>query len=207
MLPAAQLAAVLPTLETHTLRSTYYRATAFRHLNTLSSTQGGFHSDNRYTPKRLSQAIYLAEGPDLAMLEASRQYQAVFQTPIVPGYVIFPVGIHLRKMLDLTDPDICWALQTSQMELTGPWRDLMALNQTVVTQELGREAFIQKFDAIRYPSAYASNRSNLVVFTEHLEHPLIFHGDQAVANWLDKTATLSMPVAATVPTGAGGNTV
>jgi len=35
-------------------------------------------------------------------------------------------------------------------------------------------------DALKYPSAYSPRRDNLVVFTEHLQHPLDFKLDDVL---------------------------
>jgi len=169
MLSGSALREALSTVPLHTFEGTLYRAVELRHLPTLLSSIGSLLSDNRYTPKGLSHALYLADGPDQAMLEATRSYQRVFPESRVPAYAVYPVHVDLAKVLDLTREDVLELLATSLMELTGDWRATQRLGQRIPTQELGRAAFEGGLEALKYPSAYHTleGRANMVLFTEH----------------------------------------
>jgi len=185
MLPPDQLAGVLESLNASTFRDRLYRASQLVHLKTLTSTQGAWAGHNRYTRPGLSQALYVADGPDQAMLEATRQLLSLFATQPIPGYVIFPVIADLQRVLDLTDTRHYAALGTSLSELTGDWRAERGQNLPVATQLLGEAAFNAGFQAIRYPSAPNPRRFNLVLFTERLEsHQLQFELDEPVREFM-----------------------
>jgi len=194
MLPTTQLTAALQGCQPQTLRATLYRAVQLSYLPTLTSTIGGKERANRYSPPELSDALYLADGPDQAMLEATRQFRRDFSSDTVPAYVIYPVTVNLSRVLDVTH-DADWAsLGTSLEELTGDWRSAWArvLRQQpgarVATHDLGRAAFAQGFEAIKYPSAYHPERTNIVVFTDQVEHAPQEHLPEVAMraiNWLN----------------------
>lgn len=168
MLPASALPQALQTLDDTTSRVRLYRAAQLRHLPTLTSAEGAWKGENRYTRPGLSHALYLGEAPDLAMIEATQQYQAVFTTLPMPAFVIFPVEVRLRRVLDLTDPQVYPILHTSYTELTGDWRGDRLAGRVPPTWDLGEAAFKAGFEAIKYPSRYDGRRSNHVVFTERV---------------------------------------
>lgn len=86
----------------------------------------------------------------------------------MPAFVIFPVEVRLRRVLDLTDTEIYSILHTSYSELTGDWRGERLAERVPPTWHLGEAAFTLGFEAIKYPSAYDGRRSNHMVFTEHV---------------------------------------
>lgn len=113
--------------------------------------------------------------PDLAMLEATRQFQRNFGTPTFPAYSILPVDVDLQNVLDLTR-DEHDALGTSLEELSGDWRaarkrQLQQPERRVVTHDLGAAAKGAGLEGIKYFSAYDASRWNIVVFTENLTRP------------------------------------
>lgn len=168
MLTGPDLKTALKTLDDTTSRVRLYRAAQLRHLPTLTSAIGAWQGENRYTRPELSHALYLGEAPDLAMIEATQQYQAVFTTLPMPAFVIFPVEVRLRRVLDLTDPQVYPSLHTSYSELTGDWRGERLAGFVPPTWHLGEAAFNLGFEAIKYPSRYDGRRSNHVVFTERV---------------------------------------
>ena len=102
-----ELRQVLTSYTQDTLRGTFYRATQLAYFKTLTGTDGGWRAPNRYSRPELSHALYLADGPDIAMSEATRNFQKVFSAPsIIPAYAIYPVEVELRCMLDLTHPPV-----------------------------------------------------------------------------------------------------
>lgn len=170
MHPPEQLPHILKdlALDAATCRARFYRASQLVYLRTLTSSAGAWKGHNRYTTPELSQAYYLADGPDQAMLEATRQQLDAFATNPVPGFVIFPVEVRLRRVLDLTDENLYAPLGTTLAELTGDWRAERRRRLPVTSQLLGAAAFHAGFEGILYPSAPNPQRRNLVVFTEKL---------------------------------------
>jgi len=168
-----------------------------QYLQTLTSTEGAWRADNRYTAVEVSQAMYLAQAPDLAMLEATRQFQRAFDTPTFPAYSILPVDVDLRRILDVTRDDHQDTLETSIEELSGDWRAARARQlkdptRHVVTHDLGKAAKDAGFEGIKYSSAYDPARWNIVLFTENLTHErqVVFDLPDAV---IQAQAALSMP--------------
>lgn len=158
-----------------------YRVVQLQYLPTLRSTEGAWNADNRYTAAKVSQAMYLAQAPDLAMLEATRQFQRAFSTPVFPAYSILPVDVDLRKVLDMTRDEHQDALGTSIEELSGDWRaarakQLADSTRRVATHDLGVAAKEAGFEGLKYASAYDQSRWNIVIFTENLlqERQIIF---------------------------------
>ena len=153
-----------------------YRVTNLNYFETLTSSEGAYASDNRFTPKRLSQALYVADAPDLALREATQGYQDEFRAPEIPAHAFYPVHIRVTRVLDLTHADVREALDVSPMTLTGDWKTSLALHardprNRVETHEIGRAAFALGLEGLRYPSAFDPLRHNYVLFTEHLAQP------------------------------------
>ena len=162
-----------PFIGNHT---TQYRATALAYFRTLESTVGAWGADNRFTPARLSHAIYTADGMDIALREATQGFQAEFHQPEMPAHAVYPVHIRATRILDLTDPGIHALLGERLMTLTGDWRGAALLKsrfpqERVETHEIGAAAFEVGLQGIRYPSAFDVARANTVFFTEHLPTP------------------------------------
>lgn len=173
MLPADQLAAALQACPQETFRGTLYRAVNLRYLSSLTSGVGALRAANRYGPPGLTEALYMAVTPDLAMVEANQQYRHEFHTDVIPATAILPVDVDVRRVLDLTRRENQQALGTTVAELTGQWRDeygaqLNDPSVRVPTHDIGKAAYEAGFNAIRYESRYAehrrSNRDNYVVF-------------------------------------------
>ena len=172
-----------------------YRVVQLQYLATLTSTEGAWKGENRFTAPQVSQALYLAQAPDLAMLEATRQFQSYFDTPEFPAYAIFPVDVDLQCVIDLTRDDMQEAVGTSLEELTGDWRaarkrQLKQPQKRVVTHDLGAAVKEAGFEGLKYYSAYDSRRWNMVVFTENLtrEFQVIFDLPEAA---IEATEALS----------------
>lgn len=158
------------------LHGIQYRATALTYFRTLESPEGAWLADNRMTPAQLSRAMYLADGMDIALREATQGYQGEFHQPEIPAHAVYPVRIRASRLLDLTDTGIRALLGVSLMTLTGDWRGAILLqrkfpSERVETQEIGRAAFEAGLEGIRYPSAFDAMRANTVLFTEHLTEP------------------------------------
>ena len=201
----------LVTCRADTLTARVYRAVNLDYFRTLASTVGAWRGDNRYTAANVSEAMYLAQTPDLAMLEATRQFQRAMSTPEFPAYTIIPVAVDLGRVLDMTREDNQECLETSLEELTGDWRaakqrQLKNGRGRVVCHDLGAAAMAAGFEAIKYISAYDASRWNIVVFTENLtaERTLSFVlPDEVIAlqndDEPDVKTDLDMALAAALP--------
>ena len=121
------------------------------------------------------------------MLEATRQFQRAFDTPVFPAYSVLPVDVDLTRVLDMTREEHQERLGTSVEELSGDWRaardrQLEDPGRRVVSHDLGAAAKEAGFEGLKYSSAYDQRRWNIVVFTENLsgERQLIFDLPDAV---------------------------
>ncbi|GGR67009.1 hypothetical protein GCM10008959_31480 [Deinococcus seoulensis] len=185
MLPADQLAEALQACPPETFRGTLYRAVNLQYLSSLTSGVSALRAANRYGPPGLTEALYMAVTPDLAMVEANQQYRHEFHMDVIPATAILPVDVDVRRVLDLTRRENQQALGTTVAELTGQWRveygaqlEELAKSKAdphrqvkvvrVPTHDIGKAAYEAGFDAIRYESCYAghrqTNRENYVVF-------------------------------------------
>jgi len=150
-----------------------YRFTNLEYFETLDSTIGAYSQHNRYTPAGMSHALYVADGPDTALVEATQGYHAQFQARTIPAHAFYPVLITAQHVLDLTSKAVRDQLGTSMSTLTGDWRAALRLHladptERVETHEIGRAAFEAGLDGLRYPSAKNPVRHNLVLFTENM---------------------------------------
>lgn len=162
-----------------------YRVTNLQYFETLTSSEGAYKSDNRFTPKGLSSALYVADAPDLALREATQDYQDEFRAPEIPAHAFYPVHIRVTRILDLTDVAVQEALDVGLMTLTGDWKASLALQakdprHRVETHEIGRTAFELGLEGVRYPSAFDPLRHNYVLFTEHLARPPFINLPQVI---------------------------
>jgi len=101
----------------------------------------------RLTAATLTLGLYVADGPDIAMLEATRQFQHAFGPSEVPAYATLPVGVKLRRVLDLTDEDTRQTLDTTLSELTGDWQAELEAGLDLPTHRVGLAAFEANCDA------------------------------------------------------------
>ncbi|GGB79521.1 RES family NAD+ phosphorylase [Deinococcus soli (ex Cha et al. 2016)] len=153
-----------------------YRVTNLRYFETLTSTAGALRANNRFTRAGLSNALYVADAPDLALREATQAFMDEFRAPEIPAHAFYPVHVRATRLLDLTDRAVRAALDVGMMSLTGDWRAALALheqdsNERVETHEIGDAAFAAGLEGIRYPSAFDAARHNYVLFTEHMVTP------------------------------------
>lgn len=129
----------------------------------------------RYTPIGGPPSLYLASDPVTALAEVRAVLPPDMRAngPHDPLMVI-AVRVSLPHVLDLCDPDIQRALDTSCAELMGPWLRAQVRHQKgrgplPLTQALGfAAAGTGSVLGLRYPSAPAAGAQNVVVFTDHL---------------------------------------
>ncbi len=154
-----------------------YRVTNLVYFETLTSTKGARISNNRFTEEGMCDALYVADAPDLALLEATQGYQNEFRAPEIPAHAFYPVYIEVLRILDLTNLDICDSLDLGLMTLTGDWRAALQkqaqdARHRVETHEIGRACFELGLEGIRYPSSFDGfQRQNYVLFTENMAAP------------------------------------
>lgn len=153
-----------------------YRVTNLRYFETLTGTDGGFRADNRFTRAGLTNALYVADAPDLALREATQGFQNEFLALEIPAHAVYPVHLRVSRVLDLTDIEVRDALNVSPMALTGDWRAALRFHaedarNRIETHEIGEACLQLKLEGIRYQSAFDAMRHNFVLFTEHCAHP------------------------------------
>jgi RES domain-containing protein len=105
---------------------------------------GAAVSGARFTPKGSFGTVYLASDVQTALLEVEAIFRSsaglLFPGERLPLTLVAVTGT-LPDFLDLTDPDILSALQTSLSELTGQWRLTQAQGAVPPTQLLARAAY------------------------------------------------------------------
>lgn len=188
MLTGSDLRETLLSLSTCSLEGVLYRAVDLEALFGFHRptpypqplplfSEGARQRGARYTPLGGPASLYLALDPQTAYAEANRVHTQAWsdaegKAPALPPTVLISVRAHLATLLDLTDPAIQQALQTTNRELLRPWRLAQSRGRTVATQILGHAVFdCGNFQAIRYPSAQSSRAHCLVVFPERLVAP------------------------------------
>ncbi len=133
----------------------------------------------RYTPLGGRGCLYLAPDAATALAEVQAVLFQGVGGPPQPGplhnpLLVFACEVHLPAVVDLCDPEVQRALETSDAELTAPWlraqeRHRLARGPLPATQALGRAACESgEILALRYPSFRCEGARNLVVFTDHL---------------------------------------
>ncbi len=177
MLPPAQLAAALASVDLISAHGPWSRVVGYRHL--LSPPPGMIGPPRplwggaariigaRFTPKGSFDSIYLAGDPITALIEVS----ALVLLPggpllaRTPPWVIVSVNGILNSLLDLTAPSTLAALATSEQEMTGTW--VKAHNPP--TQLLAQAAYDSgRIAGIKYRSAKSIDGLNLVVFSDKI---------------------------------------
>ena len=132
----------------------------------------------RYTPIGGGNALYLAPDAATALAEVQAVLFGADGAP-QPGprhnpLLVFACEVDLPAVVDLCDPAVQRALETSDAELRAPWlraqeRHRSAGGPLPPTQALGCAADESgTILALRYPSYRREGARNLVVFTDHL---------------------------------------
>ncbi len=171
MLPPARLAKTLAKVPLTSAHGPWTRSIGFQHLVGARSQPlwGGASKIKgaRFTPPRSFDSIYIANDPITALTEVWTLVMLpsaplpVLSHPLV---IISLEGI-LHCLLDLTDPAILTALDTTIQEVTGPWTT--SLNPP--TQALGQAAYDSgRVAGIKYGSARNPQGLNIVVFPDRL---------------------------------------
>ncbi|WP_407542992.1 RES family NAD+ phosphorylase (plasmid) [Deinococcus radiomollis] len=150
-----------------------YRVSNLTYLETLTSSAGSFRADNRFTRAGLSNALYVADAPDLALREATQAYQDEFRAPEIPAHAVYPVHVRATRVLDLTDIETRVQLDVSMMALTGDWRAALKMHREdarnrIETHEISEACFSLGIEGVRYPSAFDGFRHNYVLFGENM---------------------------------------
>jgi RES domain-containing protein len=132
----------------------------------------------RYTRTGGCNALYLAPDGATALAEVEAVVFGADRS-VQPGaahdpLLVFSASVHLPGVLDLCDPEVQRALDTSNAELMAPWlraqeRHSAGRGELPPTQALGEAACATgTILALRYPSYRNPGVQNLVVFTDHL---------------------------------------
>lgn len=84
-------------------------------------------------------------------------------------YVHVPVGGRLQRVLDLTQPDVLRALETSEDELGRNWRMSNARGTEATSQRLGHAAYVSdRVEAVAYRSIMWPAGTCLAIFPRRL---------------------------------------
>lgn len=84
MLPADQLPPGLAACRRDTFHGTLYRAVNLEFFASLTSGVGAYKGPSRFLPPKVTEALHLSSGPDLAITEATQQYRHEFHTEDTP---------------------------------------------------------------------------------------------------------------------------
>ncbi|HEY9773157.1 MAG TPA: RES family NAD+ phosphorylase [Planktothrix sp.] len=203
MLPATQLPAIITALPTIPYQRACHRIVDFAILTAFDPmmplyTLGPGLNGQRYTPIGGPTALYVAEDLVTALAEYNRVERAVlvndptYQMKANPT-VQLTIQTSLERVLDLTDPAVQTALNTSTTELTGPWRKQMIKKLFCPTHVLADAVYADgKIQAMRYPSARGTDRANLVIWDDRVQLP-------STILIKDSTGTLSARIPAKRP--------
>jgi RES domain-containing protein len=135
-----KLRTVLESLPLTTREGPFHRYVLHRYVASALERRTPLHiltgewsrrTGGRFNYPQLYRAVYLATDARTAQVEAER---------IHAPYVHVPVSGRLQKVLDLTQPGVLRALQTSDEELGGDWRMLNAHGLEASSQRLGQAA-------------------------------------------------------------------
>ncbi len=178
----ADLPAIISGLPVQPYQGTCYRLVDFAVLTGYDPmmplfTLGPGQNGQRYTPKGGPNALYAAEDLVTAHAEYHRVERIVIATdptyrPSANPTVELTIQVDLQRVLNIADPGIQAALDTSVAELTGPWRKQMIKNLFCPTQVFASAVFAHgEIQALRYPSAQGPQYCNLIVWEERLTLP------------------------------------
>ena len=125
------------------------------------------------------QTLYLAQSPEVALLETENLYGTLGNTLAnLSAVTLFDVEVRLHRLVDLTDDAVQAALQTSAQELTGNWKVygiaaaltlMSAVRPAAPTQQLGAALFASGVEGFLTPSAKHPLAKSLVIFPENLQ--------------------------------------
>ncbi|MBZ0189464.1 MAG: RES family NAD+ phosphorylase [Candidatus Obscuribacterales bacterium] len=180
MRPEAALPAAIAALPLQDYNGRCYRIVDFATLTGSMIplyTLGPGKNGQRYTPKFGPNALYVAEDIVTAQAEYHRVSRAVLVAD--PSYhvlanptVQLTIQVNLERVLDLTDRAVLAALETTIDELTGPWRKQMIKKLFCPTQVVATAAYANgTIQAMRYPSAFGHDFSNLIIWEERIHLP------------------------------------
>ncbi len=147
----------LAGLSARALRGQFYRVVREERREQLLSPEGSLLYGGRYNAPSTFGVLYCAERPDVATAEIRRGAGASL---LKPSFVMGTLEVDLRRVLDLTDPEILAQLDVRPGDLVTP--------SYALTQELARLAREAGFEGLVVPSATGLGR-NLVLFTDHLD--------------------------------------
>jgi RES domain-containing protein len=150
----------LKRLRGRSVKGRFYRTVSDRWRKQAASPVGSSKVDGRYHTAAEDQVLYLSESPTLSMGEATRIFETV---PIKEtAWHTAAFEIELKRVLDLTDPNVLERLGLSPADLLQQGPSGFKLPQTIAT-----EARARGFNGILAPAARPGIQSaNLVVFLE-----------------------------------------
>ena len=185
----------VPTLPTVPRTGTWYRATppqfypaSIFQLSYTPRIASRFSAGPYSQPPY--QTLYLAQTPEMALLETENVYGRIGNTVAnLHAVTLYAVEVQTFRLVNLIDPGVQARLQTSTQELTGNWT-IYGANMptspfpvflpTAPTQLLGAALFAEGFEGLIAPSAKDPRFPSLMLFPQNLQaNSIVTHTDPA----------------------------
>jgi len=174
MLPAEELNTAIsqiPGIPYSRVLTRYVDSNAFEAGDKNCFYDSGPHDEGkRYSPKGGGRGIYMGEGVQAALGEATQNGLAALNPNRVGTRLQMDMKVKLKSVLDLGDAGIRRRLKTSIEELKSPWRGgLIPPYAWPPTWLLGHAVYESKrFDGIRFPSAKVNRHYCVLILTERM---------------------------------------
>lgn len=172
MRPKERLREALGGLVLSPAQGTAYRLTSVKYMTSPLATEGAIRAGGRYNKQGRFAALYLADTPATALAEV--QMLKLTDNRLIgvkgPPKVLVSIDFTLQTVLNLNDPEVQAALETSSEELRADWVLRQQRGQRIPTQDLGEAVYeLGRVEALWAPSARLRGGSNLVVFPSRLQ--------------------------------------
>jgi RES domain-containing protein len=138
---------------------TVYRICPARFSGNLVSMRGSFLYGARYNIRGYFGALYTS----LSIETARREVARYFTVPPKDGFVEASIGLHLSRVVDLTDRRFLSSASIA-------WEQLLE-SRLSMTQELGLRAWENGIEALLAPSVADPAQRNLAVFLDNQHAP------------------------------------
>lgn len=154
----------LRSLKSNHFRGRFFRLVPAFHADAIGETGPSFANGGRFNPRGEFGALYLSEGADVCWKETLKKYDN--RARDIPDQALGEFEIHVRRGLDLTDPEVLTALGVTLEDISQP-------TDYYLTQMIAAAAWSLGIEAIKFPSSLDRDRFNLAVFTDHLANTSI----------------------------------
>ena len=140
------------------LRKRVYRIIALYYEQLPLSLEGSLIYGGRYNKPYQFGALYCGINEEVCWAEIENRMEGPVKRS---RFRVYQLQIHLQKVLDLTDPQIC-------AELKIDTESLIHQNEYMFTRQISKEAREEGYEAIIAPSATGSGII-LVIFSDRLD--------------------------------------